>query len=105
MIVNPRLRVVVDNTQVQPAMVQPAGPSFDYQLLFVRFRRLVAVLTVMFSLPFRLVAGVVRLCYRFAVGLHWFVYRAQYAVFGMAILGALLYCFWRLFLLFQRHHI
>ncbi len=100
---NPRLRVVVDNTQIRPAMVPQAGPLFDYQLLFARIRRFVAVLTLVFSLPFRLVAGAVRLCYRFAVGLHWFVYRAQYAVFGMAILGAILYCFWRLFLLFQHH--
>lgn len=103
MIVNSRLRVVVDNTQVPPAMLPPAGPSFDYQFLFARIRRFVAMLTVMFSLPFRFVAGVIRLCYRFAVGLHWFVYRAQYAVFGMAILGGLLYCFWQLFLMFRRH--
>lgn len=103
MIVNSRLRVVIDNTQVRSAMVPPAGPSFDYQLLFARIRRFAALLAVVCVIPFRLIAGVVRLCYRFAVGLHWFVYRAQYAVFGMAILGGLLYCFWQLFLMFRRH--
>lgn len=100
---NSQLRVVIDNTQVRSAVVTRAGPSFDYQLLFARIGRFVALLVVICALPYRLIVGVVRLCYRFAVGLHWFVYRAQYAVFGMAILSALLYCFWQLFLMFGRH--
>lgn len=103
MIVNSRLRVVIDNTRVRSAVEPPVGASFDYQLLFARIRRFVALLAVVCAIPFRLVAGVVRLCYRFAVGLHWFIYRVQYAIFGMAILGALLYCFWQLFLMFRRH--
>lgn len=106
------LRVVANNSASDTSDVAAIKRDYaafanrmgDSLSLFARIRRLIAVLTVMYSLPYRIVVGGVLLCYRFSVGLHWFVYRAQYAVFGMAIFGALFYCFWRLFLLFQHHH-